>query len=316
MLGVYPDNPEITPPEKCRVDVCITVPEGAEPAGEVSLQTIIGGPLPGKRSARLTRRPPHPYGHAGMIPRAPPTAAAGERRGCTMARRSILPAILRVLPLLLIAACAGDQPAFDERRMTLGMQAAADTLVAPDQVVWAVTMQDADEQLQTAKQANDRKLGAVLAALEDLDRLPGSLSTGAARIERQVERCRDSAEQRVRYLVKRTVSFRQDDLAGAEATLDLLVSSAEVEVACHYEVSDPEAVLRDLRRRALDQARAKIASLAAHVGKTVGDLRGVRVNEQRYRNLYHDRRRMELTGVAGAEARFMETEVHATFEIR
>jgi AraC family transcriptional regulator len=44
MLGVYWDNPEITPPEKCRVDACITVPEGTEPAGEVSLQTITGGP--------------------------------------------------------------------------------------------------------------------------------------------------------------------------------------------------------------------------------------------------------------------------------
>ncbi|MCP4573459.1 MAG: AraC family transcriptional regulator [bacterium] len=44
MLGVYWDNPEITPPEKCRVDACITVPEGTQPEGEVALQTIAGGP--------------------------------------------------------------------------------------------------------------------------------------------------------------------------------------------------------------------------------------------------------------------------------
>lgn len=44
MLGVYWDNPEVTAPEKCRVDACITVPEGTQPEGEVALQTLTGGP--------------------------------------------------------------------------------------------------------------------------------------------------------------------------------------------------------------------------------------------------------------------------------
>jgi AraC family transcriptional regulator len=43
-LGVYRDNPEVTPPEKCRVDACITVPGGTVPEGQVALQTISGGP--------------------------------------------------------------------------------------------------------------------------------------------------------------------------------------------------------------------------------------------------------------------------------
>lgn len=93
------------------------------------------------------------------------------------------------------------------------------------------------------------------------------------------------------------------------------MSSADVEVAYHYEVSDPEAVLQELRKRAMDQARAKIASLAAHAGLTVGELRGVNVNEQRYRNLHHDQRQVELTGVAGPEARYMESQVRVNYEI-
>lgn len=43
MLGVYWDNPEITPPEKCRVDACISVPKGLATEGPVSTQTIRGG---------------------------------------------------------------------------------------------------------------------------------------------------------------------------------------------------------------------------------------------------------------------------------
>jgi AraC family transcriptional regulator len=44
LLGVYWDNPDVTPPEKCRVDACITVPRGTVPEGQIAIQTISGGP--------------------------------------------------------------------------------------------------------------------------------------------------------------------------------------------------------------------------------------------------------------------------------
>jgi AraC family transcriptional regulator len=44
MLGVYWDNPEVTPAEKCRVDACVSVPEGTAPEAPVEIQTIVGGP--------------------------------------------------------------------------------------------------------------------------------------------------------------------------------------------------------------------------------------------------------------------------------
>lgn len=44
MLGVYWDNPEVTPPEKCRTDACISVPAGTVTEGQIGLQTISGGP--------------------------------------------------------------------------------------------------------------------------------------------------------------------------------------------------------------------------------------------------------------------------------
>ena len=43
MFGTYWDNPEITPAEKCRTDVCLEVPVGTEVGGEVVLQTLPGG---------------------------------------------------------------------------------------------------------------------------------------------------------------------------------------------------------------------------------------------------------------------------------
>jgi AraC family transcriptional regulator len=42
-IGVSWDNPEITPPEKCRYDACVPVPPGTATEGEVGLQTLPGG---------------------------------------------------------------------------------------------------------------------------------------------------------------------------------------------------------------------------------------------------------------------------------
>ena len=44
MLGVYWDNPEVTPPEKCRIDACVRVPHGTKPEGQIGIQIISGGP--------------------------------------------------------------------------------------------------------------------------------------------------------------------------------------------------------------------------------------------------------------------------------
>ena len=43
VLGLYWDNPEVTAPDKCRVDACVLVPPGTKPEGQIAVQTIKGG---------------------------------------------------------------------------------------------------------------------------------------------------------------------------------------------------------------------------------------------------------------------------------
>ncbi len=43
VLTVYWDNPDVTSPEKCRVDACVSVPQGTFPEGQIAIQTIKGG---------------------------------------------------------------------------------------------------------------------------------------------------------------------------------------------------------------------------------------------------------------------------------
>lgn len=53
-IGVYYDDPEVTPPEKQRADVGITVDNHFEPQGEIQIQTLISGP-----HAVLTHKGPY-----------------------------------------------------------------------------------------------------------------------------------------------------------------------------------------------------------------------------------------------------------------
>lgn len=232
-----------------------------------------------------------------------------------MARLSYL--IILLLFSLILGACAENSAPMHRHpyAMAISMDGVADTLVVPDRVVWTVTMNDLDADLQAAKSGNDTKLDAVLAALEQVDGVAGSVSKGPARIQRQYRRCDDGVNRFSHFSVKRVVTFRQDDLDAADATLDRLVTVADLEIAYHYEVADPEAIMRQLRNRATDQARAKIDAIAEHAGLTIGRLLGLHVNEPQHFSRHHDQRRVELTGVAGPQARHMESRVNVRYAL-
>lgn len=42
-FGLSPDSPDITAPEKCRYDACVTVADAFRPQGDIGVQTIAGG---------------------------------------------------------------------------------------------------------------------------------------------------------------------------------------------------------------------------------------------------------------------------------
>ncbi|MBU1565719.1 MAG: AraC family transcriptional regulator [Proteobacteria bacterium] len=44
LLAIYWDNPEVTAPEKCRVDACVGVAKNTATRGQIGMQTISGGP--------------------------------------------------------------------------------------------------------------------------------------------------------------------------------------------------------------------------------------------------------------------------------
>ncbi len=43
VIGRYLDDPEVTPPDKCRNDACVTVPEGTRGDGEIGVTELPAG---------------------------------------------------------------------------------------------------------------------------------------------------------------------------------------------------------------------------------------------------------------------------------
>jgi uncharacterized protein YggE len=227
-----------------------------------------------------------------------------------MARRIIIPFL--ILSLILLAACSGDQ--CRRRTPSISMAGMADTLVVPDLVVWTLSMEDLDEDLPKAKESNDSKLKSILEAIEKVDLIESSLRSGTARIEMTRVRCDDRGEWVHKFKVYREVSFHQDDPAGVDRTLDHLVSSADITASCFFDLSDPDSIMKELRKRALDQARDKAVSLADHAGLGLGEILGFNLNEEV--NPYRRQRHMrDQTGqVSGPQAQYLHTQVRVNFK--
>lgn len=197
---------------------------------------------------------------------------------------------------------------------SIGMAGVADTLVVPDLVVWTVRVNDLDPMLIEAKQGNDEKLAAVVEALEKVDIVAGSLNTGPARIERQFRRCDDGVNRFSHFSVRRTVTFRQEDPAAVEDVLDKLVAAADIEASCYFDLSDAEGIMKVLRTRAMDQARDKAQSLAAHAGLTLGALTSIHVQEDL--NPFRRQRHMhQMEGImSGPQAQLLSSQVRTSYE--
>ena len=43
MYSVSHDNPDVTPPSRCRYDACIEVDDAFSPTGDIGVQTLAGG---------------------------------------------------------------------------------------------------------------------------------------------------------------------------------------------------------------------------------------------------------------------------------
>jgi uncharacterized protein len=169
-----------------------------------------------------------------------------------------------VLPLLALA----DEARLDRQIVVAGT---VETKVAPDRVVWQITLTDTNKNLQQAKQRNDERVKAVLGLRDKLQLGEGDIETGPVNVYREYEQSpRGGRGDFKHFVVHRGITIRQHDLKQFDRFFDTLLSSTDMEVSFSMECSRLQAVRAETRLKALAVAKEKAAAMAAAMDTKLG----------------------------------------------
>ncbi len=175
------------------------------------------------------------------------------------------------LALGLVLSLGSLVGAADETVRSVSVSGTVQTKIAPDQVVWRISLTDTDKDLRAAKLANDENVKAVLALRSKLGIAEGNLETGQMSIQREYERGEHGQRGAFKHFaVRRSITIRQRELRRFDEYLDSLVASADMEVDFSFESSKIHDVRAETRLQALVAAKSKAQAMAEVVGAKLG----------------------------------------------
>jgi len=179
---------------------------------------------------------------------------------------------IMILMVGLMAIASSTVRAEDEPPVrSISVTGTVETKIAPDQILWSVSLTDTDKDMRAAKAASDKRVKAVVALRDKLGVNEGDFETGTVSIRREYEyddRGRRGAFKH--FVVSRSVTIRQRDLKRFDEFLDALVASTEMEVGFSYESSRMHEVRAETRLKALAQAKDKAKKMADVAGAKLG----------------------------------------------
>ncbi len=236
-----------------------------------------------------------------------------------MPRTRNLVVMLGFLCLLQAIAIADDAKPIRQ----ISVLGTVETKVAPDQIVWYISLSDANKNLQQAKQSNDARVKAVLALREKLQLGQGDLETGYLSVDREYERTdRGERGSFKHFVVRRDITIRQRELKRFDQFLSTLLASSDMEVSYHMESSRILDVRAETRLKALKVAKDKATAMAAALDSRPGQV--LKIEEQQAQDLWQsaeNNRVVQSMPTQGSQtfvpgALSVSETVHVTFELR
>jgi uncharacterized protein YggE len=144
-------------------------------------------------------------------------------------------------------------------------------VVAPDRVVWKLTIVANHQDLEKAKQLSDRQLEGVMAATQSLAVAQGDIEVGRVRIEKVHERAKNFDEGKFsHYSLQRAIIVREHDVDRFDEYLDALVVGTDIVAEMKYEVAGIDSITDGLNLVALQNARRKAEDYATAMGAVLG----------------------------------------------
>ena len=162
----------------------------------------------------------------------------GRRNRAFCARWTKLnPGATHVVVLALgLTLLANSAAAADDDKRSISVTGTVETKVAPDEIVWRISLSATDTNLAKAKARSDEQVKSVVALRDKLRIAEGDLETGTMSVNREYERdARGMRGNFKGFVVSRSVTIRERDLKRFDEFLDTLVASTEMEVYFNYE---------------------------------------------------------------------------------
>jgi len=161
---------------------------------------------------------------------------------------------------------------------TISVSGTVEAEVAPDRIIWKISLKDFDKDLREAMKRNDEKMESMVALREKLQIDEGDFETGHMSIRREYERGQYGSQGAFRhFVVTRSVTIRQRQLERFDEYLDTFVSSAEMEVHFGFESTRIHEVRAETRLEAIKAAKEKAGAMADAAGAKLG--RVLTINE-------------------------------------
>lgn len=189
-----------------------------------------------------------------------------------MKRKSLLSVMAATTALSFIYLATTAALGADESAVRgISVSGTVETKVAPDQILWHVSLSVLDTNLARAREKSDAQVKSVVALREKLGIAEGDLETGPVNVNREYERDQRGIRGNFKgFLVSRGVTIRERDLKHFDEFLNTLLSSADMEVYFNYESSRLRDVRAETRLKALQAAKEKAAAMAEAVGARLG----------------------------------------------
>jgi uncharacterized protein YggE len=154
---------------------------------------------------------------------------------------------------------------------TVSVSGTAVTRVAPDTIVWHISVREENPDLVQAKSDSDAQVRGILSLREEFGIKPEDVETGHLNIEREYERDKDGRRGPFKhFVIRRSITMRQHDFSRFDEFLSKLVAKARIEVSYSLESSRIHEVRFDNRLEALRIARRKAEAMAEEMGEELG----------------------------------------------
>lgn len=162
------------------------------------------------------------------------------------------------------------QTAVDRQLITVSGQ--AEVMVAPDEVLFRLKVENVDLDVNKAKVKTDQEVKKIFSLMRTYKIEPQNIQTDFIRInERYVERTQNKPREFIGYAVTQTTAILLKDLSRFE---DLLADVVKARISNVSDVTFRASQMRksmdQARALAIRAAREKAAALAAEIGQRIG----------------------------------------------